>query len=52
MSSKPDPQNSKEELEKPVQKSTRPASETSRLFIDVDEMIRHPQVVPPTRYVE
>lgn len=37
--------------EKAPRKMRKGATETSRLFIDVDEIIRHPQM-PLTRYVE
>jgi hypothetical protein len=37
--------------EKPAIKARKGATETSRLFIDVDEINRKPQV-PLTRYVE
>ncbi len=53
MSSKPDQNNnSKTSPEKPVRKSRKGATETMRLFIDVDEIIRHPMAAPLTRYVE
>ena len=50
MSSKPVP-TSKTGPEKPAPKARKGATETSRLFIDVDEIIRHPQM-PSSRYVE
>lgn len=37
---------------KPARKERKGVAETARLFIHVDEMIRHPQVLPLTRYVE
>jgi hypothetical protein len=37
--------------EKPARKIRKGATETSRLFIHVDEIIRHPQI-SLTRYVE
>ena len=37
--------------EKPVRKVRKGAAETSRLFIDVDEIMRRPQM-SLTRYVE
>jgi hypothetical protein len=52
MSPKPDQSASKSRPEKPVRKSRKGTTETSRLFIDVDEMIRCPQTVPLSRYVE
>lgn len=51
MSSKPTQPPAKTGSEKPVRKERKGATETSRLFIDVDEIIRHPQM-PSTRYVE
>jgi len=50
MSSKPD--QPKAGPEKPVRKSRKGSAETVRLFLDVDEIIRHPQRTPLTRYVE
>ena len=52
MTSKSDQSTSQTGSEKPVRKSRKGATETSRLFIDVDEMIRHPQPAPLTRYIE
>jgi hypothetical protein len=52
MASKPPQDHSKDEPEKPVVKSRKGTTETSRLFIHVEQMIRRPQTVPLTRYVE
>ena len=52
MSVKPPQPHSKNEPDKAARKSRKGATETSRLFIDVDEMIRRPQPAPLTRYVE
>ena len=52
MTSKPIPTPVKSVAAKSARKNRKGATETSRLFIDVDEIIRHPQTVPLTRYVE
>jgi hypothetical protein len=52
MTSKPDQSQNKTSPEKPVRKSRKGATETSRLFIDVDEVIRRSVITPLTRYVE
>jgi hypothetical protein len=44
--------NSKAGLEKPVRKSRKGATETSRLFIHVEELMGRFQTVPLTRYIE
>jgi hypothetical protein len=52
MSSKPIPTSAKPDAAKSARKSRKGATETSRLFIHVEEIIRHPQTTPLTRYVE
>jgi hypothetical protein len=44
--------NSKTGLGKPVRKSRKGATETSRLFIHVEELIGRFQTGPLTRYIE
>jgi hypothetical protein len=50
MTSKPD--QSQPRPEKPVRKYRKGSTETSRLFLDIDELIRRPLAAPLTRYVE
>jgi len=52
MTPKPDQVNSKASNQRPVRKVTKGAAETSRLFIDVSEIVRKTQAMPLTRYVE
>ena len=52
MTQKPDQSNSKASSPRPVRKLMKGATETSRLFIDVTEVIRRTQAMPLTRYVE
>jgi hypothetical protein len=52
MASKPDQSQSKVGSEKPPRKNRKGTTETSRLFLDVDEIIRRPLTMPLTRYVE
>ena len=52
MTNKPVQNISKTSTGKLVRKSKERASETTRMFIDVDEVIRRPQTVLLTRYVE
>jgi hypothetical protein len=52
MTSKPIPTPAKSAAARPARKNRKGATETSRLFIDVEEIIRHPQTTPLTRYVE
>ncbi len=52
MTPKPDQGNSKASNQRPVRKVTKGATETSRLFIDVNEIVRKTQAMPLTRYVE
>jgi hypothetical protein len=52
MNPKPEQSQAKSQPEKPVRKVRKGTTETSRLFIDVDELIRCPQALPLTRYVE
>ena len=52
MTSKPDQNTSKASSTRPVRKQLKGAPETMRLFLNVDEVIRRPQMMPLTRYVE
>lgn len=52
MNTKPDPNTAKTSPARPVRKSVKGATETSRLFLDVNETIRRTQALPLTRYVE
>ncbi len=52
MTPKPYPSNSKASNLRPVRKVLKGATETSRLFIDVNDAIRRTQTMPLTRYVE
>lgn len=52
MTPKPEPQNSKPGFPKPARKDTRMGSETARLFVNLDEIVRRASVVRMTRYVE
>ncbi len=52
MNTKPDPNTSKTSPSRPVRKSVKGATDTSRLFIDVNDMVRRTQSLPLTRYVE
>jgi hypothetical protein len=48
----PKPENQKVSGEKPTRKHRKGTTETSRLFLDIDEVIRRPIAAPLTRYVE
>jgi len=52
MTSKPETNASKTSEQKPVRKILKGATETSRLFVHVDEIIRRSQSLRMTRYVE
>jgi hypothetical protein len=52
MNTKPDPNTSKTSPSRPVRKSAKGATETSRLFLDVNDTTRRTQALPLTRYVE
>jgi hypothetical protein len=52
MNTKPDPNTSKASPTRPVRKSAKGATETSRLFLDVTDTTRRTQALPLTRYVE
>jgi hypothetical protein len=52
MTPKPYQPNSKASNLRPVRKIMKGASETARLFIDVNDAIRRTQTMPLTRYVE
>jgi hypothetical protein len=52
MTPKPYQVNSKASNLRPVRKMTKGATETARLFIDVNDAIRRTQTMPLTRYVE
>ncbi|MCE0496549.1 MAG: hypothetical protein LV481_01195 [Methylacidiphilales bacterium] len=52
MTIKPDQNISKTSSPRPVRKSSKGSTETSRLFIDVNEIIRRTQTLALTRYVE
>jgi hypothetical protein len=52
MTPKPVQVNSKGSNLRPIRKVTKGATETSRLFIDVSELVRKTQALPLTRYVE
>jgi hypothetical protein len=52
MTLKPDQNSSKTCPTRPVRKSSKGPAETSRLFIDVNEVNRRTQSVALTRYVE
>ncbi len=51
MNPKPDP-TGKPAAEKATRKLRKGTTDTSRLFIDVDEVLRRPLSAPLTRYVE
>ncbi len=51
MTSKPE-SSTKTQGHKGSRKAQKGVAETSRLFIDVDEIIRRPLMAPLTRYVE
>jgi hypothetical protein len=44
--------NSKSSPMRPARKMIKGTTETSRLFIDVNEIVRKTQTLPLTRYVE
>ncbi len=48
----PKTENQKAHGEKPSRKNRKGTTETSRLFLDIDEVIRRPLTAPLTRYVE
>ena len=52
MTPKPYQGNSKASSQRPVRKISKGATETGRLFIDVNDAIRRTQVMRLTRYVE
>ena len=52
MTPKPDPIISKTSPLRPVRKNVKGATETGRLFVDVEAIIRQSQKLPLTRYVE
>jgi hypothetical protein len=52
MTPKPYQTNPKASNLRPVRKINKGATETSRLFIDVNDVIRRTQAMPLTRYVE
>jgi hypothetical protein len=52
MTSKPESHASKASSHKPARKIVKGASETARLFVNVDEIIRRSQSLRMTRYVE
>ena len=52
MTPKPSQANSKTSNLRPVRKVVKGATETARLFIDVNDAIRRTQTMPLTRYVE
>ncbi len=52
MTPKPYPINSKTSNLRPVRKMAKGTTETARLFIDVNEVLRRTQAMPLTRYVE
>ena len=52
MTQKPYQANSKGGNLRPVRKMSKGATETARLFIDVNDAIRRTQTMPLTRYVE
>jgi len=52
MTPKPDHSTSKTSSLRPVRKILRGATETGRLFIDVNDVIRRTQTMRLTRYVE
>ncbi len=52
MTQKPDPNTPKTSDQKPVRKNVKGASETARLFVNVDEIMRRSQALRMTRYVE
>ena len=52
MTIKPDQNISKGSSTRPVRKSWKGPMETSRLFIDVNQVIRRTQTLALTRYVE
>ena len=52
MTIKPDQNTSKASSTRPVRKGSKGPTETTRLFIDVNEAIRRTQNVSLTRYVE
>jgi hypothetical protein len=52
MTAKPDQNISKTSNTRPVRKGSKGPTETARLFIDVNEVIRRTQSLALTRYVE
>jgi hypothetical protein len=52
MTPKPSPANSKASILRPVRKTSKGATETARLFIDINESIRRTQAMRLSRYVE
>ena len=52
MTPKPEIHPSKTSDQKPVRKLLKGATETGRLFVNVDEIIRRSQALRMTRYVE
>ena len=52
MTPKPYPTSSKASILRPVRKVNKGASETARLFIDINESIRRTQTMRLSRYVE
>lgn len=51
MNSKPRP-NQNETASKPVRKERKMVTESGRIFIDVDEVLRRTVAIPLRRYVE
>jgi hypothetical protein len=52
MNTKPDPNTSKTSPTRPVRKVVKGATETSRLFLEINDSVRRTQALPLTRYVE
>jgi hypothetical protein len=52
METKSRPQTGKTEAAKPADKLAKGATETARLFLDVEQASRRSQTVPLSRYVE
>jgi hypothetical protein len=52
MTPKPSQVNPKSSAPRPARKMTKGATETGRMFIDVNDVIRHTQRLSLTRYVE
>ena len=52
MTNKPYQNNSKASSQRPVRKDVKGAADTTRMFVNINEIVRRTQALPLTRYVE